>query len=77
LEAKTTVQKALRCEFSSLHNDADAVQNGFTHGFVMEFGSTEDRDYYMKHDPAHLGFVKNLSGSWEKVSALDFSPGQF
>ncbi|ORY80902.1 hypothetical protein BCR37DRAFT_380765 [Protomyces lactucae-debilis] len=28
---------------------------GFTHGFVVRFASLDDRDYYIKEDPNHLG----------------------
>ncbi|KAI4130017.1 MAG: hypothetical protein LQ338_001951 [Usnochroma carphineum] len=49
----------------------------FTHGFVMEFASDEDRMYYVKEDPAHQGFVKSLEGVVAKVGVLDFVPDVF
>lgn len=52
-------------------------QNGFTHIFVSEFESEEDRAYYVNKDPAHLAFVKSLAGVVDKVQAVDFTPGVF
>lgn len=31
---------------------------GMTHGFVLEFKSQEDLDYYLTEDPVHLAFSK-------------------
>ncbi|KAF2686937.1 hypothetical protein K458DRAFT_363353 [Lentithecium fluviatile CBS 122367] len=48
-----------------------------THGFVVEFDNTEDRDYYLNKDPAHLSFVKNAGPIINSVKVLDFEPGKF
>ena len=45
-----------------------------THGFIVEFASAEDRDYYVRKDPAHLEFVKSLDGVIEKAQVIDFTP---
>ncbi|SPQ27475.1 899da683-da00-45c4-9210-2d653882ee2c [Thermothielavioides terrestris] len=37
-------------------NSPEGLQDGMTHGFVVEFASAEDRDYYVAHDPAHQEF---------------------
>ncbi|KAF5988007.1 hypothetical protein FBULB1_1648 [Fusarium bulbicola] len=38
-------------------NSPEGMQNGITHGFVATFESAEDRDYYVKTDPAHQAFI--------------------
>lgn len=43
----------------------------------MEFATAEDRAYYVKEDPAHAAFAKSVSGSVEKITVLDFTPGEF
>jgi hypothetical protein len=48
-----------------------------THGFVVEFSSTEDRDYYVKEDPAHQAFVKSIEDVLEKPIVLDFDDGVY
>ena len=48
-----------------------------THGFIVEFDSAEDRDYYAKEDPAHKAFVKELVEVVSKVQVVDFMPGVF
>ncbi|KAK2478257.1 hypothetical protein H9L39_10745 [Fusarium oxysporum f. sp. albedinis] len=40
-------------------NSPEGMQNGITHGFVATFESAEDRDYYVKTDPAHQTFIAN------------------
>lgn len=54
-------------------------KGGFTHGFVVEFGSEADRDYYVSEDKAHKGFVEWLSehGYAEEVRVLDYEAGVF
>ena len=49
----------------------------YQYGFVMEFETVEDRDYYLDKDPAHLEFKNNLKGFVEKVGCLDYVPGVF
>ena len=34
---------------------------GMTHGFVLEFESQEDLDYYLTEDPVHLEFSRNAA----------------
>lgn len=53
------------------------MQGGITHAFVSEFDSEEDRRYYLEKDPAHLAFVKSISGVVSKAQVVDFSPGVF
>jgi hypothetical protein len=48
-----------------------------THGFVVDFRSAEDRDYYVKTDPAHQAFVASLGGLVNKLVVLDFIDGVY
>jgi len=48
-----------------------------THGFVVEFASKEDRDYYVSKDPAHQAFVKTLNGKVTDSRVIDFEPGVY
>jgi hypothetical protein len=58
-------------------NSPEGHQGGVTHVFVIEFENEEDRKYYLEEDPAHLGFVKGLSGIVETIRVVDFTPGVF
>ncbi|KAF9768374.1 hypothetical protein IL306_014343 [Fusarium sp. DS 682] len=58
-------------------NSPEGLQNGITHGFVVEFHCAEDRDYYVKTDPAHQAFVKSIGGLVEKAIVVDFSNGVY
>ena len=60
-----------------IHLKLTFIKNGFTHGFVVEFESEEDRDYYVKHDEAHQAFIASLSGLVDGVQALDYVPGKY
>jgi hypothetical protein len=53
------------------------AKNGITHVFVVEFENEEDREYYVRSDPAHQAFVKSLDGVIEKAQVVDFTPGVF
>ncbi|KAH7324906.1 hypothetical protein B0I35DRAFT_172005 [Stachybotrys elegans] len=53
----------------------EGMQNGITHGFVAEFASAADRDYYVQKDPAHKAFVEGLLPLLEKAIVVDFSDG--
>lgn len=48
-----------------------------THGFVVEFASVDDRDYYVKTDPLHEVFVRSISGIMDKVTVADFNDGVY
>ncbi|OAA66822.1 Stress responsive alpha-beta barrel [Niveomyces insectorum RCEF 264] len=58
-------------------NSPEGLQHGATHGFVVEFASAADRDYYVQSDPAHLAFVASLKGLAEKITVVDFTPSVF
>ncbi|KAF2154087.1 hypothetical protein K461DRAFT_320261 [Myriangium duriaei CBS 260.36] len=58
-------------------NSIEGFQGGFTHGFVYEFETREDRDYYVREDPAHQEFVAGLKDVLAGARVVDFTPGEF
>ncbi|KAK5120194.1 hypothetical protein LTR85_006400 [Meristemomyces frigidus] len=64
-------------EFKPTISHAQVADGAFSHGFVSEFQSEEDRKYYLEQDPAHLAFVKSLDGVVQNVRVVDFEPGKF
>lgn len=52
-------------------------KGGFTHGFVVEFASKEDRDYYVSADPVHQAFVKKNGSRFEDVRVIDYEKGVY
>ncbi len=53
------------------------LQGGLTHGFVVEFASAEDRDYYVSKDPAHQAFVKKNGPRFDEVRVIDYEKGVY
>ncbi|OJJ32182.1 hypothetical protein ASPWEDRAFT_117796 [Aspergillus wentii DTO 134E9] len=53
----------------------EGAQNGISHAFVSSFASFEDRDYFVKSDPAHIELVQNAKGYLDKVLVIDFTNG--
>ncbi|KAK4173752.1 stress responsive A/B barrel domain-containing protein [Triangularia setosa] len=58
-------------------NSPEQLQNGMTHAFVVQFENTDDRNYYVEQDPAHLAFKKKIERLVEKVTVLDYINGVF
>ncbi|KAH8690115.1 stress responsive A/B barrel domain protein [Talaromyces proteolyticus] len=56
-------------------NSIEGLQNGLTHIFVMEFQTTEDRNYYVRADPAHLLFAQSIVPVVAKTQVVDFAAG--
>ena len=52
-------------------------QNGIQYGFIVEFDSLEDRDYYVGQDPTHQAFIKGRGGIIEKAIVVDYTAGGF
>ncbi|KAH6622986.1 hypothetical protein F5144DRAFT_582058 [Chaetomium tenue] len=73
----TTKQPYILSLKSGKDNSPEGLQGGLTHGFVVEFASAEDRDYYVKSDPGHQDFIKSFAGVLEKITVLDFSDGVY
>ncbi|KIH87317.1 hypothetical protein SPBR_05407 [Sporothrix brasiliensis 5110] len=58
-------------------NSAEGMQGGITHGFVVEFATAADRDYYAKNDPAHLAYAASLRALVTKAVVVDFADGVY
>ncbi|CAE7026128.1 hypothetical protein CFE70_003715 [Pyrenophora teres f. teres 0-1] len=70
-------QKPYIKSFSGGKNVSPEGKSGnFTHGFVVEFESEEDRDYYVNKDPAHLEFAKFAGEVAGGVKVFDYEPGK-
>lgn len=57
---------------------ANDYKGASSHGFIVEFESAEDRDYYVHKDPAHVEFVKFITenGIANGAKVLDYEPGK-
>lgn len=53
------------------------IQGGLTHGFVVQFENTDDRNYYVEQDPSHKVFQRLVKPIVEKVTVLDYTNGAF
>ncbi|KAF3385547.1 hypothetical protein F1880_002482 [Penicillium rolfsii] len=67
----------IKASSGGMDNSIEGIQNGITHAFVVEFSSAEDRDYYVREDPAHRAFVQSLDGVIEKAQVIDFTDGVY
>ncbi|KAJ3568665.1 hypothetical protein NPX13_g6342 [Xylaria arbuscula] len=47
-------------------------QNGMQYGFVVEFPSVEDRDYYVKQDQAHKDFITSAVPILVGATVVDY-----
>ncbi|KAK5628473.1 hypothetical protein RRF57_004188 [Xylaria bambusicola] len=54
-------------------NSPEGRQNGIQYAFVVEFASTEDRDYYVHNDQAHKDFVGTALPIVENAIVVDYS----
>ncbi|RFU28346.1 hypothetical protein B7463_g8001, partial [Scytalidium lignicola] len=73
----TTNKPYVKSAVGGKDNSPEGIQNGITHGFVVEFENEEDRKYYLEKDPAHLAFVKSIGGVVARGQVIDFVPGIF
>ncbi|KAI5794267.1 hypothetical protein DFH27DRAFT_602286 [Peziza echinospora] len=77
--------KTGRPYIQSISGGADmSIENlagNYTHGFLVTFPSGEDRDYYVRQDPAHAKFRKYISGlvvpGPSGILVLDYVDGDF
>lgn len=90
-KADTTPEKVKEIEkaFANLKNEISFIKDfewgtnvstenlaqGFTHCFIVTFGSLADRDAYLPH-PAHKKFVELAGPHFDKALVVDFVPGQ-
>ncbi|KAK7753004.1 hypothetical protein SLS62_004953 [Diatrype stigma] len=67
--------QAVKIGFRSLSRPtrSRSAQAGIQYGFVVEFDSLEDRDYYVEKDAAHEAFKKSAGPIIEKVIVVDYS----
>ena len=55
----------------------ELLQGGFTHGFVVEFASVEDRDFYVSSDSVHQAFSKKNRPRFHDVRVVDYEKGVY
>ncbi|RPA88235.1 hypothetical protein BJ508DRAFT_300589 [Ascobolus immersus RN42] len=67
----------IRSGIGGTDNSPEGLQAGYTHVFVVEFESEEDRNYYVNEDPVHKKFKEGLKGKVEKALVVDFEKGIF
>jgi len=73
----TSSQKPYIKSFSGGRNNSKEGHAGpFTHGFVVEFETEADRDYYVSEDPAHQDFIKFAGQILQNVKVVDYEPGK-
>lgn len=48
-----------------------------THGFVVEFASKDDRDYYVWEDPSHKKFQEKNRPRFDDVRVIDYEKGVY
>ncbi|VTO84234.1 unnamed protein product [Fusarium graminearum] len=72
-----TLTHTVLFQFKSDVDLSEIKENGSTHGFVAIFNSAEDRDYYVKSDPAHQVFIAKVGSVLEKATVIDFMDGVF
>ena len=73
----TTQQPYIISSSGGKDNSPEGAQGGFTHGFVVEFASVKDRDYYVSEDPNHQAFVKKNGARFEDVRVVDYEKGVY
>jgi hypothetical protein len=56
---------------TGLNNSPEKLNKGFTHGYLLTFDTTEDRDTYL-NDPAHKEFGAMATKILADVFVLDF-----
>ncbi|KAK1832263.1 hypothetical protein QBC39DRAFT_256823 [Podospora conica] len=44
-----------------------------THAFAIRFRTASEREYFLKHDPAHLDLQKDVSAFVERVTMFDYT----
>lgn len=54
--------------------DRDVIDNTYSYNLLVTFKSKKEHDIYQEH-PAHLKFIENASGLWEKVLVYDSIKG--
>ncbi|KAK5045694.1 hypothetical protein LTR84_009063 [Exophiala bonariae] len=73
----TSQQPYIVTSSGGIDNSPEGAQGGFTHGFVVEFASAQDRDYYVNDDPSHQAFVKKNGERFDDVRVIDYEKGVY
>ncbi|PON23495.1 stress responsive A/B barrel domain-containing protein [Trichoderma gamsii] len=60
-----------------INSSSEGFSNGYSYGFVVEFNSAEDRDYYVKKDNAHRSLVNGALPVIQQLCIVDYTPGVF
>ncbi|KAH8708624.1 hypothetical protein GQ44DRAFT_627531 [Phaeosphaeriaceae sp. PMI808] len=72
----TSQKPYIRSLTGGRNNSPEGHAGSFTHGFVAEFESVEDRDYYVYKDPEHQEYIKFAGEVAQNVKVLDYEPGK-
>ncbi|KAF2114663.1 hypothetical protein BDV96DRAFT_494718 [Lophiotrema nucula] len=73
----STQKPYIKMSTGGRNNSPEGRASPYTHGFVVEFESDKDRDYYLNKDPAHLAFVESILPILQNNKVLDFVPEVF
>ena len=57
--------------------DRPELQKGFTYGFIIEFASVADRDYYVAKDQEHAKIGAGLLKNSDDITVLDYEVDVF
>ncbi|KAM0519609.1 hypothetical protein ACHAPE_003788 [Trichoderma viride] len=60
-----------------INSSSEGFSSGYSYGFVVEFNSAEDRDYYVKKDNAHRSLVNGALPVIQQLCIVDYTPGVF
>lgn len=55
-----------------LNDSPENLHQGFTHCYLVSFGSEADRDFVYTPHPSHQAFVASLQPHLEKVFVVDY-----
>ncbi|KAF1830479.1 hypothetical protein BDW02DRAFT_642162 [Decorospora gaudefroyi] len=72
----TTQKPYIKSFTGGKNNSPEGHAGNLSHGFVVEFESVADRDYYVHEDAAHLAFVKDAGELIEGIKVLDYEVGK-
>ncbi|KAL4936808.1 hypothetical protein BDV06DRAFT_216369 [Aspergillus oleicola] len=68
-----TKQSYIKSFRGGRNNSPEGFEKGYTHAFIAEFETPEDRDYYVSKDPAHLHVTEETGWMVADFVVLDFT----
>ncbi|KAL4789288.1 hypothetical protein BDV19DRAFT_383238 [Aspergillus venezuelensis] len=71
----TTKQPYIKSFRGGKNHSPEGFDRGYTHAFIAEFETPEDRDYYVSQDPAHMQVNSETSWMVEDFVVIDFTAG--